>query len=191
MVGPRSEDDVVYEYKMRTPEGNKYSEYSNSQWARSNYESVANMPAEAVTDAEYKAFLEGMPFSRSKTGNSEGAQNLKEIQDLGAEYMQDALIMQKAQALAKDGNLIRLKPSELRQLGFPDKESFMNWLIRTVKYNAPSTLTTYLTNAAGRPQFGRQAGPVEIFNHVFNTELFKNKSKEDKEKSRIGGILGL
>lgn len=195
-VGPRLEDGVVYEYKMLTPEGKKYfstnPEYSNSQWGRQNYESVANMPPEAVTDAEYKAYIQGIPFSRSKAGKSKGAQNLKEIQDFGSEYMQDALIMQKAQALAKDGNLSSLRPSELRQLGFADKESFMNYLIRTIKMKMPSTLSTYMTNAAGRPEFGRKAGPIRNINYLLGTNLFgKDTTQEEKQKSRIQRLLGL
>lgn len=195
-VGIHLDDDMVYEYKMLTPEGKKYfstrPEYSNSQWSTHKYESVANMPAEAVTDAEYKAYLEGMPFSRSKAGNSEGAKKVKEIQDVGSEYLKDTLVLQKAQALAKDGNLNSLKPSELRQLGFSDKESFMNWLIRSIKKNAPETGQTYLTNAAGRPEFGRKAGPIENINRLLGVNLFgKDKTHEEKQKSRIQRLLGL
>lgn len=195
-VGTHLDDDLVYEYQMLTPEGKKYfstgPEYSNSQWSTRKYESVANMPAEAVTDAEYKAYLEGMPFSRSKAGNSEGAKKVKEIQDAGSEYLKDALILQKAQALAKDGNLSSLKPSELRQLGFSDKESFMNWLIRAIKNNVPETVQSYLTNAAGRPEFGREAGPIENINRLLGVNLFgKDKTQEGKQKSRIQRLLGL
>ena len=195
-VGTHLDDDLVYEYQMLTPEGKKYfstsPEYSNSQWSTRKYESVANMPAEAVTDAEYKAYLEGMPFSRSKAGNSKGAKKVKEIQDAGSEYLKDALILQKAQALAKDGNLSSLKPSELRQLGFSDKESFMNWLIRAIKNNVPETVQTYLTNAAGRPEFGREAGPIENINRLLGVNLFgKDKTQEEKQKSRIQRLLGL
>ena len=195
-VGTHLDDDLVYEYKMMTPEGNKYfstsPEYSNSQWGTRKFESVANMPAEAVTDAEYKAYLQGIPFSRSKAGNSEGTKKVKEIQDVGSEYLKDALILQKAQALAKDGNLSSLKPSELRQLGFSDKESFMNWLIRSIKNNVPETVQTYLTNASGRPEFGREAGPIENINRLLGTNLFgKDKTQEEKQKSRIQRLLGL
>lgn len=195
-VGTHLDDDLVYEYQMLTPEGKKYfstgPEYSNSQWSTRKYESVANMPAEAVTDAEYKAYLEGMPFSRSKAGNGKGAKKIKEIQDAGSEYLKDALVLQKAQALAKDGNLSSLKPSELRQLGFSDKESFMNWLIRAIKNNVPETVQSYLTNAAGRPEFGREAGPIENINRLLGTNLFgKDKTQEEKQKSRIQRLLGL
>lgn len=195
-VGTHLGDDLVYEYQMSTPEGKKYfstsPEYSNSQWSTRKFESVANMPAEAVTDAEYKAFLEGMPFSRSKAGNSEGAKKVKEIQDAGSEYLKDELVLQKAQALAKDGNLSSLKPSELRQLGFSDKESFMNWLIRSIKNKVPETVQTYLTNAAGRPEFGREAGPIENINRLLGTHLFvKDRTQEEKQKSRIQRLLGL
>lgn len=195
-VGTHLGDDLVYEYQMLTPEGKKYfstsPEYSNSQWSTRKFESVANMPAEAVTDAEYKAFLEGMPFSRSKAGNSEGAKKVKEIQDAGSEYLKDELVLQKAQALAKDGNLSSLKPSELRQLGFSDKESFMNWLIRSIKNKVPETVQTYLTNAAGRPEFGREAGPIENINRLLGTHLFvKDRTQEEKQKSRIQRLLGL
>lgn len=195
-LGTHLDDDIVYEYQMLTPEGKKYfstgPEYSNSQWSTRKFESVENMPAEAVTDAEYKAYLEGMPFSRSKAGNSEGAKKVKEIQDVGSEYLKDALVLQKAQALAKDGNLSSLKPSELRQLGFSDKESFMNWLIRSIKNNVPETAQTYLTNASGRPEFGREAGPIENINRLLGTNLFgKDKTQEEKQKSRIQRLLGL
>lgn len=195
-VGMHRSDDVVYEYQMLTPEGKKYfstsPEYSNSRWSTREHESVANMPAEAVTDAEYKDYLQGMPFSRSKAGNSKGAKKIKEIQDAGSEYLKDALILQKAQALAKDGNLSSLRPSELRQLGFSDKESFMNWLIRSIKNNVPETVQTYLTNAAGRPEFGREAGPIENINRLLGTHLFvKDRTQEEKQKSRIQRLLGL
>ena len=195
-VGTHLDDDLVYEYQMLTPEGKKYfstgPEYSNSQWGSRKFESIANMPAEAVTDAEYKAYIEGIPFSRSKAGNSEGAKKVKEIQDAGSEYLKDALVLQKAQALAKDGNLSSLKPSELRQLGFSDKESFMNWLIRSIKNNVPETVQTYLTNASGRPEFGREAGPIENINRLLGVNLFgKDKTQEEKQKSRIQRLLGL
>ena len=195
-VGTHLDDDVVYEYKMLTPKGKKYFStnpaHSNSRWSTREYESVANMPAEAVTDAEYKAYLQGMPFSRSKAGNSEGSKKIKEIQDAGSEYLKDALILQKAQALAKDGNLSSLSPSELRQLGFSDKESFMNWLIRAIKNNVPETVQTYLTNAAGRPEFGREAGPIENINRLLGTHLFvKDRTQEEKQKSRIQRLLEL
>lgn len=195
-VGIRLDDNLLYEYKMLTPEGKKYfstgPEYSNSKWSTRKFESVANMPAEAVTDAEYKAYLQGMPFSRSKAGNSKGAKIVKEIQDAGSEYLKGALVLQKAQALAKDGNLSSLKPSELRQLGFSDKESFMNWLIRSIKNNVPETVQAYLTNASGRPEFGREAGPIENINRLLGTNLFgKDKTQEEKQKSRIQRLLGL
>ena len=56
----------------------------------------------------------------------------------------------------------------------------------------PSTFSTYMTNAAGRPEFGREAGPIENINRLFGTHLFvKDKSVDDKQKSRIQRLLGL
>ena len=148
------------------------------------------MPPEAVTSDEFYQFMQGLPFLRGKN-NFNFANDLKRIQDLNAEQLQADLIVKKAKALAKDGDLRNLTPVELRQLGFADKESFMNYLIRTIKMKTPSTLSTYMTNAAGRPEFGREAGPIENINRIFGTSFFTNKNKEDKEKSRIERILGI
>ena len=68
----------------------------------------------------------------------------------------------------------------------------MNWLIRVIKNNVPETVQTYLMNAAGRPEFGREAGPIENINRLLGTHLFVNdKSLDDKQKSRIQRLLGL
>lgn len=156
------------------------------------FESVKDMPQEAVTREEFSQLKQGLPFLRGKEGNSKFANTLKEIQDAGKEYLQDDLVVKKATALAKDGDLRNLTPSELRQLGFADKESFMNYLIRTIRTKAPSTLSSYLTNAAGRPEFGRRAGPIRNINYLLGTNLFgKDESAAEKQKSRIERLLGL
>ena len=68
----------------------------------------------------------------------------------------------------------------------------MNWLIRSIKNNMPETVQTYLTNAAGRPEFGREAGPIENINRLLGVNLFgKDKTQEEKQKSRIQHLLGL
>ena len=85
-----------------------------------------------------------------------------------------------------------MTPVDLRQLGFADKESFMNYLIRTIKMKMPSTLSSYTTNAAGRPEFGRRAGPIRNINYLLGTNLFgKDESVQEKQKSRIQRLLGL
>lgn len=164
---------------------------SNAKHPTRNYKSVKDMPPEAVNADEMIKFYQGFPFLRGKDSDDKFVKTLKLLQDYGSKNIQDKLILKKAQALAKDGDLRSLTPSELRQLGFADKESFMNYLIRTIKMKLPSTLSSYMTNAAGRPEFGREAGPIEAFNRIFGTNLFMNKSKEDKEKSRIERILGI
>lgn len=164
---------------------------SNAAKPTRHYKSVKDMPPEAVTADEMTQFYQGLPFFRGKDSDDKFVKTLKLLQDWGSENIQDKLILKKAQALAKDGDLRSLSPAELRQLGFADKESLMNYLIRTIKMKTPSTLSSYMTNAAGRPEFGREAGPVEAFNRIFGTNLFMNKSKEDKEKSRIERILGI
>lgn len=164
---------------------------SNAAKPTRHYKSVKDMPPEAVTADEMTQFYQGLPFLRGEDSDDKFVKILKLLQDYGSENIQDKLILKKAQALAKDGDLRSLSPSELRQLGFADKESFMNYLIRTIKMKSPSTLSSYLTNAAGRPEFGREAGPVEAFNRIFGTNFFMNKSKEDKQKSRIERILGI
>lgn len=164
---------------------------SNSLHSERHYKSVKDMPPEAVTADEMTQFYQGLPFLRGEDSDDKFVKTLKLLQDYGSENIQDKLILKKAQALAKDGDLRSLSPAELRQLGFADKESFMNYLIRSIKMKLPSTLSSYLTNAAGRPEFGREAGPVEAFNRIFGTNFFMNKSKEDKEKSRIERILGI
>ena len=102
------------------------------------------------------------------------------------------MLIKKAESLAKDGDLRNLSPVELRQLGFADKESLMNYLIRNIKMKMPSTFSTYMTNAAGRPEFGREAGPIENINRLLGTSLFsKDNTGEEKQKSRIQRLLGL
>ena len=154
--------------------------------------SIKDMPAEAVTSDEFNQMLQGLPFSRGKIGKSEFANIIKTMQDTSEEQLGNELLLKKARALAKDGDLRNLTPVDLRQLGFSDKESFMNYIIRTIKNNTPSTLSTYLTNAAGRPEFGREAGPIENINRLLGTHLFvKDRTQEEKQKSRIQRLLGL
>ena len=154
--------------------------------------SIKDMPAEAVTSDEFNQMMQGLPFSRGKIGKSEFANIIKTMQDTGEEQLENELLLKKATALAKDGDLRSLTPANLRQLGFTDKESFMNWLIRSIKNNVPETVQTYLTNAAGRPEFGREAGPIENINRLLGTHLFVNdKTQEEKHKSRIQRLLGL
>ena len=154
--------------------------------------SIKDMPAEAVTVDEFNQLMQGLPFSRGKIGKSRFANILKASQDTGKEQLENDLLLKKAMALAKDGDLHSLTPANLRQLGFSDKESFMNWLIRSIKNNMPETVQTYLTNAAGRPEFGREAGPIENINRLLGTNLFgKDKTQEEKQKSRIQRLLGL
>lgn len=156
------------------------------------YKSLEEMPPESVTSDEWKSFVQGLPFVRGKEGNTEFAQKIKEIQDTGKEYLKDDLLIKKAESLAKDGDLRNLTPVDLRQLGFADKESFVNYLIRTIKMKSPSTLSSYMTNAAGRPEFGRRAGPIRNINYLLGTNLFgKDESVQEKQKSRIQRLLGL
>lgn len=155
------------------------------------FKSIKDMPSEAVTYDEYLQMLHNIPFSRGRLGNSLTADIIKEAQELNEEEL-NQLLIKKAQSLAKDGDLRNLTPVELRQLGFADKESLMNYLIRNIKMKMPSTFSTYMTNAAGRPEFGREAGPIENINRLLGTSLFKkDNTDEEKQKSRIERLLGL
>ena len=191
-----NKNDAPIEYGMVTPKGTKYYSTdpakSNANWgSKRKFESVKDMPYEALTKEQMHQLHEGLPFARGKDYDLY-AHTLKDIQDEGVINTQDALIIKKAEALSKDGDLRSLTPSELRQLGFPDKESFMNWLIRSFKNNAPETAKTYLTNTSGRPEFGREAGPIENINRLLGTNLFgKDRTQEEKQKSRIERILGM
>lgn len=185
-----TKDGVNFYSTDPTKSNAKSLESENADLNTIKFKSVKDMPPEAVTSDEFYQFMQGLPFLRGKN-NFNFANDLKKAQDLNAKQLQADLIVKKAKALAKDGDLRNLTPVELRQLGFADKESFMNYLIRTIKMKTPSTLSTYLTNAAGRPEFGREAGPVQAFNRIFGTNFFMNKSKEDKQKSRIERILGV
>lgn len=179
----QNKNDVTTVY---TPDG-KGVEYS----PLTKFKSIKDMPSEAVTYDEYLQMLHNIPFSRGILGNSFTADVIKKAQVLSEEEL-NQLLLKKAYALAKDGDLRSLTPVELRQLGFADKESLMNYLIRTIKMNMPSTLSTYLTNAAGRPEFGRKAGPIRNINYLLGTNLFgKDESVQEKQKSRIQYLLGL
>lgn len=182
------------EFGMTTKDGTKYYSTNPAQskkdWKmEKEFESVKDMPYESITKSEMARYEEGLPFIRGKAGKSEAAEIALRHQKAGSLNEKD-LLYKKAQALADEGNLLSLSPAELRQLGYPDKESYVNWLTREFKNNAPEVAKTYLTNAAGRPQFGRRAGPIMTLNHLLGTELFKkDKNAEEKEKSRIMRIL--
>lgn len=185
------------EFTQVTKDGKKFysSDVAASQkdWPKRKFESIKDMPDEAVTLDEFGQLKQGLPFLRGKDGNNKFANTLKTIQDAGKEYLEDDLVVKKAKALAKDGDLRNLTPVDLRQLGFADKESFMNYLIRTIKMKKmPSTFSSYMTNAAGRPEFGRRAGPIRNINYLLGTNLFgKDESVAEKQKSRIQRLLGL
>lgn len=153
------------------------------------FASIKDLPSEAVTYDEYLQMFHNMPFSRGRLGNSFTADIIKEAQKLNEEEL-NQLLIKKAESLAKDGDLRNLTPVELRQLGFADKESFMNYLIRNIKMNMPSTLSTYLTNAAGRPEFGRRAGPIRNINYLLGTNLFDKDNSEEGKKSRLEKAYG-
>ena len=177
---------------VNRPAASRPAENASDKINNIKFYSAKDMPAEAVTADEFNQMMQGLPFSRGKIGKSKFANILKSSQDTGKEQLENELLLKKAIALAKDGDLHSLTPANLRQLGFADKESFMNWLIRSIKNNMPETAQTYLTNAAGRPEFGREAGPIENINRLLGVNLFgKDKTQEEKQKSRIQRLLGL
>lgn len=182
------------EFTQVTKDGKKFYSTdvpaSQSAWSNSKrkFESVKKMPEEAVTLDEFAQLKQGVPFLRGKDGSNKFANTLKTLQDSGAEYLQDDLIVKKATALAKDGDLRNLTPVDLRQLGFADKESFVNYLIRTIKMKSPSTMSSYMTNAAGRPEFGRRAGPIRNINYLLGTNFFQKE--KDTPEGKIERIFG-
>lgn len=155
-----------------------------------NYKPLSEMPnTEAISDVDYLAARQGLPFTRGKKDYVQ--KSIGFTQDKDASSLNDLVIL-KAKSLAKDGDLRNLTPAQIRQLGFANKESLMNYLLRSLKTNTPETLATYMTNAAGRPEFGREAGPIENINRLFGTNFFKkDTSTEDKQKSRIQKLLGM
>ena len=155
-----------------------------------NYKPLSEMPnTEAISDVDYLAARQGLPFTRGKKDYVQ--KSIGFTQDKDASSLNDLVIL-KAKSLAKDGDLRNLTPAQIRQLGFADRESMMNYLLRSLKTNAPETLSTYMTNASGRPEFGRSAGPIENINRLLGTNLFgKDKTQEEKQKSRIQHLLGL
>ena len=182
------------EFTQVTKDGKKFYSTdvptSQKNWSNSkrSFESVKEMPEEAVTLDEFAQLKQGVPFLRGKDGSNKFANTLKTLQDSGAEYLQDDLIVKKATALAKDGDLRNLTPVDLRQLGFADKESFVNYLIRTIKMKSPSTMSSYMTNAAGRPEFGRRAGPIRNINYLLGTNFFQKE--KDTPEGKIERIFG-
>lgn len=155
-----------------------------------NYKPLSEMPnTEAISDVDYLAARQGLPFTRGKKDYVQ--KSIGFTQDKDASSLND-LVLLKAKSLAKDGDLRNLTPAQIRQLGFADRESMMNYLLRIIKTRAPETFSTYMTNAAGRPEFGREAGPIENINRLLGTNLFgKDKTQEEKQKSRIQSLLGL
>lgn len=155
-----------------------------------NYKPLSEMPnTEVISDVDYLAARQGLPFTRGKKDYVQ--KSIGFTQDKDAASLND-LVLLKAKSLAKDGDLRNLTPAQIRQLGFADRESMMNYLLRIIKTRAPETFSTYMTNAAGRPEFGREAGPIENINRLLGTNLFgKDKTQEEKQKSRIQSLLGL
>ena len=154
------------------------------------YKPLSEMPnTEAISDVDYLAARQGLPFTRGKKDYMQ--ESISIAQDKDAQLLNDLTLL-KAKSLAKDGDLRNLTPAQIRQLGFANKESLMNYLLRSIKTNTPETLATYMTNAAGRPEFGRSAGPIENINRLLGTNLFgKDKTQEEKQKSRIQRLLGM
>lgn len=185
-----------FEYAVQNESGDVIKRYSSDPVASKanhksyNYKPLSEMPnTEVISDRDYLASLQGLPFTRGKKDFKE--RSIGFTQDKDASSLND-LVLLKAKSLAKDGDLRNLTPAQIRQLGFANKESLMNYLLRIIKTRAPETLQTYLTNAAGRPEFGREAGPIENINRLLGTNLFgKDKTQEEKQKSRIQRLLGL
>lgn len=184
-----------FEYAVQNKSGDVIKRYSSDPVASKanksyNYKSLSEMPnAEVISDSDYLASLQGLPFTRGKKDFKE--KSIPFAQDKDASAIADLTLL-KAKSLAKDGDLRNLTPAQIRQLGFANKESMMNYLLRSIKTNTPETLATYMTNAAGRPEFGREAGPIEQINRLLGTNLFgKVKTQEEKQKSRIQRLLGM
>ena len=185
-----------FEYAVKDKSGNVTKRYSSDPVSSKTnhnsykYKSLSEMPnSEAISDSDYLAARQGLPFTRGKKDYVQ--ESIGFSQDKGASTLND-LVLLKAKSLAKDGDLRNLTPEQIRQLGFANKESLMNYLLRSIKTHTPETLATYLTNAAGRPEFGREAGPIENINRLFGTNFFKkDTSTEDKQKSRIQKLLGM
>lgn len=185
-----------FEYAVKDKSGKVTKRYSSDPVASKannksyNYKSLSEMPnTEVISDSDYLATRQGLPFTRGKKDYMQ--ESISIAQDKDASSIAELTLL-KAKSLAKDGDLRNLTPSQIRQLGFANKESLMNYLLRSIKTNTPETLATYMTNAAGRPEFGREAGPIENINRLFGTNFFKkDTSTEDKRKSRIQKLLGM
>lgn len=185
-----------FEYAVQNKSGKVTQLYSSDPVASkannksNNYTSLSEMPnAEVISDSDYLATRQGLPFTRGKKDFKE--KSIGFSQDKDATSIADLTLL-KAKSLAKDGDLRNLTPAQIRQLGFANRESLMNYLLRSIKTNTPETLATYMTNAAGRPEFGREAGPIEQINRLLGTNLFgKDKTQEEKQKSRIQRLLGM
>ena len=185
-----------FEYAVKNKSGKVTKRYSSDPVASKannksyNYKPLSEMPnTEAISDVDYLAARQGLPFTRGKKDYVQ--ESISIAQDKDAQLLNDLTLL-KAKSLAKDGDLRNLTPAQIRQLGFANKESLMNYLLRSLKTNTPETLTTYMTNAAGRPEFGRSAGPIENINRLLGTNLFgKDKTPEEKQKSRIQRLLGM
>ena len=185
-----------FEYAVQNKSGDVIKRYSSDPAVSKanhngyNYKPLSEMPnAEVISDNDYLASLQGLPFTRGKKDFKE--KSIGFAQDKDAAALNDLTLL-KAKSLAKDGDLRNLTPAQIRQLGFSNRESMMNYLLRSLKTNTPETLATYMTNAAGRPEFGREAGPIEQINRLLGTNLFgKDKTQEEKQKSRIQRLLGM
>lgn len=185
-----------FEYAVQNKSGDVVEHYSSDPVASkaknksNNYKPLSEMPnTEVISDSDYLATRQGLPFTRGKKNFKE--KSIGFAQDKDAQLLNDLTLL-KAKSLAKDGDLRNLTPAQIRQLGFANRESMMNYFLRIIKTQAPETLTTYMTNAAGRPEFGREAGPIENINRLLGTNLFgKDKTQEEKQKSRIQKLLGM
>lgn len=185
-----------FEYAVQNKSGDVTQRYSSDPVASkannkgNTYKPLSEMPnTEVISDSDYLATRQGLPFTRGKKDFKE--KSIGFAQDKDTQLLNDLTLL-KAKSLAKDGDLRNLTPAQIRQLGFANRESMMNYFLRIIKTQAPETLTTYMTNAAGRPEFGREAGPIEQINRLLGTNLFgKDKTQEEKQKSRIQRLLGM
>lgn len=116
-------------------------------------------------------------------GNKDKLADLNKGIKYSEKYLTE-LKQKAANSIAEVGDLSQLTLSEINDLGKLTRgETFTNYAIRKVNdliEDAPTSISEYLTNAAGRPKFGMR-GSSAILNTLFPDINLFQEDKKDKQ----------
>ena len=167
-------------FTVYTANGNKLSEVDKLINENPIVKDIKEIPdnAPAILEKEFEGNQIGDALVRGSRAKLPAAKHSEK-------YLTE-LKQKAANSIAEVGDLSKLTLSELNDLGKLTRgETLTNYAIRKVNdliEDAPTSISEYLTNAAGRPKFGMRGSSV-ILNTLFpDINLFKEDKKDKQMK---------